>query len=117
MTTDQHVGDECSDKCATPCDHPDCVACVAWVNLRDLKEQKPPPLTAAALPCVIATLLPDGNINIAMPNGSLPVDKMFTISALVTRLANQAMDDAEARNRVTTLEVARDMSAARRLQG
>lgn len=53
------------------------------------------------LPYLIATLLPDGNLDLRI-EGKIPVDKMFTISALVSRVANKALDDeadAQARRR------------------
>lgn len=78
--------------------------------------EEPLELTAVVLPCVIVTLLPDGNLDIQTPNGSLPVDKMFTASALLARLANAALDSYEHRSDAAVLEIARDMSAARRVK-
>lgn len=76
--------------------------------------EEPLEVTAVVLPCVVATLLPDGNLDIAMPNGPIPVDKMFTIGALVTRMANQTLDEAARRGNANVLEIARDMTEAAR---
>lgn len=58
---------------------------------------------AIELPYFVATLLPDGNLDVRV-EGSIPVDKMFTIAALAARIANKTLDDeADAETRRNSL--------------
>lgn len=65
-----------------------------------------------ALPCVVATVLPDGNIDVDMPSGPVTVNQLFVMAALLQRIANATMDNATASDRASRqaiIEIARSL--------
>jgi len=69
------------------------------------------------LPTLVASVLPTGDIHVEFGAMPFSVDRMYVLAALIVRMANRSLDDAEAQSRRATLEVARDMSDVhRRLQ-